>query len=161
MKCVLVLLTRHWLCNRILAGPPIHKKFEVLEEGVKRCGLIFLSMLLLAGCETSSPHQTVAAGGGVQMDLYLTSKGVVAPPDDRAHVEIRNDLDRAVTLDFDGGRHYDLTVGDHRDASIDVEAGNYRIRASAPSFGSTQISGAMSQGTNYELRVVSRRNEPR
>lgn len=48
------------------------------------------------------------------------------------YLDVRNNLDRSVSIDFDGASHYDLTVGDRRTERVKLPAGSYSMAVSAP-----------------------------
>ncbi len=52
------------------------------------------------------------------------------PPN--AMIKIRNELDRNITLDFDGPSHYVVSIGDRKTHLLKLQPGTYKIMASAP-----------------------------
>jgi len=49
-----------------------------------------------------------------------------------AVMDIRNELDRNITLDFDGPSHYVVSIGDKKTYRIRLQPGTYTIMASSP-----------------------------
>jgi hypothetical protein len=101
------------------------------------CGIV-LAMSLLTGCKkgvrielpvvryvvfTDASYQWVAV---IAMVKHLPTN----PPG--ATLKIRNDLDRSLTLDFDGPSHYSISINDHSDTTLEIQEGSYKIMASAP-----------------------------
>lgn len=133
---------------------------------MKRYGLLLLALLVVTACppppvpEPQPVPQPSVYSRNVQLDLIFTDRGA-AQTDARAVIDVKNEVDRAVTIDYEGARHYDMTVGDHRDASIQIESGTYRLRVAAPSFGTAEITISVVAGKAYDLRVRPRRSEPR
>lgn len=65
------------------------------------------------------------------VSLYRVGYDQVNNPPD-ALVKIRNELDRNITLDFDGPSHYVISIGDNKTHTLKMEPGTYKIMASAP-----------------------------
>jgi hypothetical protein len=49
-----------------------------------------------------------------------------------AIMDIRNELDRNITLDFDGPSHYVVSIGDKKTYRLELQPGTYKVMASAP-----------------------------
>jgi hypothetical protein len=65
------------------------------------------------------------------VSLYRVGYDEVNNPPD-ALIKIRNELDRNITLDFDGPSHYVVSIGDKKTHTLKLEPGTYKIMASAP-----------------------------
>ncbi len=73
---------------------------------------------------------------------------------DKAVVEIKNELDRSIMVDFSSTRsHYTPSIGDFSSVRIEVDPGSYELRPSAPSLGSVpdQITYSFTGGTHYKM----------
>ena len=53
-------------------------------------------------------------------------------PADAAMLDIHNDLDRNITLDFDGPTHHEISIGDKRTGTLKLEPGSYGVLVNAP-----------------------------
>ena len=49
-----------------------------------------------------------------------------------AIMNIRNELDRNITLDFDGPSHYVVSIGDKKTYKLKLQPGTYKVMASSP-----------------------------
>lgn len=65
------------------------------------------------------------------VSLYRVGYDEVNNPPE-AVIKIRNELDRNITLDYDGPSHYVVSIGDKKTHRLAVQPGTYRIMASAP-----------------------------
>ena len=65
------------------------------------------------------------------VSLYRVGYDEVNNPPD-ALIKIRNELDRNITLDFDGPSHYVVSIGDKKTHTLKLDPGTYKIMASAP-----------------------------
>src|SRR4030042_5459559 len=62
------------------------------------------------------------------VSLYKISYDTVNNPPD-ALIQIRNELDRNITLDFDGPSHYVVSIGDKKTHELKLQPGTYSIMA--------------------------------
>ncbi len=72
----------------------------------------------------------------------------------KAVVEIKNELDRSIVVDFASVRsHYTPSVSDFSSLRIEVDPGSYELRPSAPSLGSIpdQVLYSFEGGTHYKM----------
>jgi len=53
-------------------------------------------------------------------------------PGEAAVLDIHNNLDRNITLDFDGPTHHEISIGDKRAGTLKLEAGSYGVLINAP-----------------------------
>lgn len=80
----------------------------------------------------SSEQLVVDEDGRVWVvSLYKVGYDEVNNPPD-AILKIRNELDRNITLDFDGPSHYVVSIGDKKTHTLKMQPGTYKIMASAP-----------------------------
>ena len=87
----------------------------------------------------------------------LVDTGVIIEDEgvDYARVEVHNDVDRSVNLDFSGTSHYVLQVGDDRRGTIALDPGTYKVRASATALEGASAEISVVNRHIYELRVSS------
>jgi hypothetical protein len=65
------------------------------------------------------------------VSLYRVSYDEVNNPPE-AMIKIRNELDRNITLDFDGPSHYVVSIGDKKTHTLTLQPGTYNVMASSP-----------------------------
>lgn len=106
---------------------------------------LLLVFLLLLGCgrrevETTTGPTNLISSQELVVDeegriwvvsLYRIGYDEVNNPPD-AVIKIRNELDRNITLDYDGPSHYVVSIGDKKTHRLVVQPGTYKIMASAP-----------------------------
>jgi len=76
---------------------------------------------------------------------------------DYAVIEVRNNIDRTINVDFSGPQHFELKVGDKRRAKISVEEGVYTVRVSATSLKDGKSRIEVDDGTVYFIEVDSQK----
>ncbi len=72
----------------------------------------------------------------------------------KAVVEIKNELDRSITVEFGSTlSHYSPLVGDFSSIKIEVDKGTYDLRPSGPSLGSipAQVTYSFEGGSLYKM----------
>lgn len=104
------------------------------------CGIVLL-LLILPGCTKVKPGTEPGANvvkyvvfQDAGYEWVVIIKEVEYLPDNPpgAVIKIRSDLDRNLTLDFDGPSHYTVSIGDKSERTLDVQEGFYKIMASSP-----------------------------
>jgi hypothetical protein len=102
--------------------------------------LAALLVLLAPACKTSSGGKMISEkevasdefGNVWVARLYEEDCDKDRHPSDEATLNIRNNLDRNITLDFDGPDHHEISIGDKRTATLRLEHGSYGILLNAP-----------------------------
>jgi hypothetical protein len=74
---------------------------------------------------------------------------------DYAVVEVRNNIDRTINVDFSGPQHYELKVGDRTRGKISIEEGTYTVRISASALKDGRATIEVEDGTVYQFEVDS------
>jgi hypothetical protein len=74
---------------------------------------------------------------------------------DYAVVEVRNNIDRTIMVDFSGPQHFELEVADNNRAKITIEEGEYTVRVSASSLKDGRARFEVDDGTVYFFEVDS------
>ncbi len=127
----------------------------------------WLSMLLVCavtfvvGCGSSAstpPIGTVGEGDYQEITMRIRDVGELDDEDvPYAVIEMRNGMNRSVSLDFDGPSHYETTLGDKRSSSLQVDGGSYDIRAKAPSLKTRDMSYFFESGHRYHMEITTAR----
>ncbi len=120
--------------------------------------LLFYALVLsivFAGCASSGGGR----GGTVRVDDHTVWRYYIQELDDdlddesKAIVEIVNQLDRSLSIEFVGSRSYSASVSDHSAGRVVIDPGSYKLRPSAPSLGFIpgQAGGHFDGGVLYRL----------
>jgi hypothetical protein len=140
---------------------------------VSLCLVLFAALLPLAGC-SSDPQVRSAetvAGAMVASQLIGEIATFIRPlpaepnnPIDNTHSKVifTNATNRAVRINLEGPRTYEVNVGHGGEINLIVVPGNYTSRISGPSLKTTLNSYTFQGGQAYEYHVaIEGRHEPR
>jgi hypothetical protein len=103
--------------------------------------VLAFGIFFISGCSSSPPVNTtptepvkyiVLEEGGFRWFVTITRVDCPAGNPPGAVVKIRNELDRNITLDFDGPSHYTFSIGDKKQQEVTIQAGSYKLMAAAP-----------------------------
>lgn len=124
-----------------------------------RASLLVGVLLLTAGCAARQ-----AGGGGepgtgrLSINLVLIANlPAGSPAETHALIDVRNDMDRSVRVDFEGPSISEVSVGPHSTSTIRLDPGSYRVRGSGPALPSIEPPGipiAVERGKHYRLEVT-------
>lgn len=104
------------------------------------CGIVLL-LLILPGCTRINPgtepgtnvvKYVVFEDAGYNWVVIISEVNYLPDNPPGAVIRIRNDLDRNLTLDFDGPSHYTVSIGDKSETKLEIQEGFYKIMASSP-----------------------------
>ncbi len=76
---------------------------------------------------------------------------------DWALIEIRNKVDRAITVTFSGKRQYEFKVGPESEEAVKVHAGKYTVRASASALKDAKDKFKVEDAHIYKLRIAAQK----
>lgn len=94
--------------------------------------------------------------------LYLkVTKLAVMTNSNDALVVIINNIDRAITAEFDGAAHYTESVGDRKEKSVTVSPGSYKLLISAPGLNFTPPKSSVYLAGNTKYVVELTRQKER
>ncbi len=126
-----------------------------------------IAFVFIAGCGETTVKTTpaepvrfvVLEEGGYRWLVVITEMDYRPDSPPGALVEIRNDLDRNLTVDFDGPSHYTVSIGDRKDRSVRIDAGSYKLMASAPGLSFVPKDYRYTYRDRYVYRQVWRREK--
>ena len=138
---------------------------------VTLCLSLLGATAVITGC-SNNPNTNAAAvvAGGVVAAAVIDNIATWirpvadAPPVDKSHskVQFTNETDRAVSINLDGPRTYEVSVGHSGDIDLTVVPGKYTSRITGPSLRTTFKDYTFEGGTTYEYHVkIEGRHKPR
>jgi|GEM_PF-1807198 hypothetical protein len=99
------------------------------------------AIFFVSGCgskpdvKTTAPEPVrfvVLEEGGYRWFVVISQVDYLPDNPPGAVIKIRNELDRNLTVDFDGPSHYTFSIGDKKDQTVNIRAGSYKLMASSP-----------------------------
>jgi hypothetical protein len=129
-----------------------------------------IAMFFISGCSTNGnlrfnptgvkPVQfVVLEEGGYRWFVVISEVNYLPNNPPGAVVLVRNELDRSITVDFDGPSHYTVSIGDKKEQEITIQPGDYKLMASAPGLSFVPRDYKYSYRDRYVYRQVWQREK--